>query len=108
MTLHEIILDLLTKENIKVSEWLITEDGKTLIRPPYVCICDVEGYGVYADGKLAIPIEAVKIHVVYTPTNENFFEQVKGVLSRAGYGYKWEKEKLTAERVMIGTLTVEG
>lgn len=105
MALKDDIIGKLKAARLTVSEWLISDGGRP-IKPPYACVCDVEGHGVYADGRCVIEVETVKVHVVYTPQSAEFLEQVKGLLRE--YGSEWEKEKFSAERVMICTLTIEG
>lgn len=105
MALKDDICGKLKAAGLTVSEWLISDGGRA-IKPPYACVCDVEGHGVYADGKCVIPIDTVKVHVVYTPASEDFLQRVTDTLRE--YGTEWIKEKFSAERVMICTLTIEG
>lgn len=105
MALKDDICGRLKAAGLTVSEWLISDGGRP-IKPPYACVCDVEGHGVYADGKCVIPIDTVKVHVVYTPASEDFLRRVTDTLRE--YGTEWQKEKFSAERVMICTLTIEG
>lgn len=105
MALYDEVLAAVKETGVRVSEWLISEGGRR-IDPPYICVADVEGNGIYADGALVIPYETVKVYIVYTPNQADVVEQVKAKLEP--YGYAWQKEKFSAERVMICTLTIEG
>lgn len=105
MSLYDDVLAAVGETGVRVSEWLISDNGRR-IEPPYVCVADVEGSGIYADGKIVIPIETVKVYIVYTPNKADVVELIKSRLEP--YGYAWQKEKFSAERVMICTLTIEG
>lgn len=105
MELQKKILEIVKAMGIPVTDWLISENGR-IYKPPYACVSDVDGHGIYADGKIVIPIETVRVQLVYTPDDDITVSKIKTALEP--YGYEWQKEKFGAERVMIMTLTVEG
>lgn len=108
MKLIEKIENALKSAGITVSEWLITANNtRDIIKPPYVCISDVQGNGIFADGVLAIEITTVNVRVIYTPEQVGTFDKVNEILTGMGYGGNWLKEKISADRVMMATLTVE-
>lgn len=108
MKLHKKIAAALEAAGIVVSEWLITaNDTRNPIKPPYVCISDVQGNGIFADGILVMEIETVNIRVIYTPEQVGTFEKVEEIMQGMGYGGNWLKEKISADRVMMATLTAE-
>ena len=111
MALSDNITALLKDNGFIVSEWLLPSSRPNMeeVKPPYVVVNDVEGYGIYANGKLVLPIEAVNVHFVYRGVAETdmvLLEKLKKQLEP--YGYTWKKEKFSAERVMLCTFTLEG
>ena len=111
MALSDKITALLKEEGFVVSEWLLPSSRPNMeeVKPPYTVVQDIEGYGLYANGKLVIPLEAVDVHFVYKGVSEAdlaLLEKLKALL--APYGYTWKKEKFSAERVMLCTFTLEG
>lgn len=107
MKLIETIENALKSAGITVSEWLITANNtRDVIKPPYVCISDVQGNGIFADGKCVIEISTINVRVIYTPEQVGTFDKVNEILQGMGYG-GWLKEKISADRVMMATLTVE-
>lgn len=106
MKLTDKIIQILEAEEIRVSEWLVTDSSGKNIRPPYVCVMDEEGSGVWADGICIIPTVRVSVHAVFREDDKRFFEQVRRLL--AAYGGSWKKEKYSAERVLIATLEING
>ena len=108
MPLLQKIEKAIEEAGITVSEWLITtNDTRNKIKPPYVCISDVQGNGIFADGVLAMEITTVNVRVIYTPEQVGTFDKVNEILTGMGYGGNWLKEKISADRVMMATLTVE-
>lgn len=108
MKLIEKIENALKSAGITVSEWLITSnDTRNIIKPPYVCISDVQGNGIFADGVLVMEFTTVNVRVIYTPEQVGTFDKVNDILQGMGYGGNWLKEKISADRVMMATLTVE-
>lgn len=108
MKLIEKIENALKSAGITVSEWLITANNtRDIIKPPYVCISDVQGNGIFADGILVMEFATVNVRVIYTPEQVGTFDRVNDILQGMGYGGNWLKEKISADRVMMATLTVE-
>lgn len=106
--LHEQITELLQANGFIASEWLLpSQNNGSAVKPPYVVVNDVDGYGIYADGKLVIPIEKVGVHFVYRSDKDSEEETRLDELLKP-FGYSWTKEKFSAERVMIKTYTLEG
>ena len=107
MKLIEKIENALKSAGITVSEWLITSnDTRNVIKPPYVCISDVQGDGIFANGILVMEFTTVNVRVIYTPEQVGTFDKVNKILRGMGYGGNWLKEKISADRVMMATLTV--
>ena len=111
MALSDKITKLLQDNGFTVSEWLLPSSRPNMqeVKPPYAVVQDVEGHGVYANGKLVIPVEAVNVHFVYRgviESDEELLSKLKKLLEP--YGSEWKKEKFSAERVMLCTFTMEG
>lgn len=111
MALSDNITALLKDNGFVVSEWLLPSSRPNMesVKPPYAVVNDVEGHGIYANGQLVLPVEAVDVHFVYrgvSEADEEQLEKLKELLKP--YGYTWKKEKFSAERVMLCTLTMEG
>lgn len=101
LTFHEEIKALFTSNNITVSEWFLP--SQSTVKPPYAVICDTNGEGVYADGKLIFGTESVKVHFIYkgTTADKALCSYVDEILKP--YGYTWNKESIGAERVLVKT-----
>lgn len=101
MAFHDEVAALFTSSNITVSEWFLP--SQSTVKPPYAVVCDTNGEGVYADGKLIFGTESVKVHFVYK-SNISGNEQCTLIDTLLKpYGYSWNKESIGAERVLVKT-----
>lgn len=105
--LHEEVTELLQANDFIASEWLLPTQKGATVKPPYVVVNDVDGHGIYADGKLVIPFETVNVHFIFRGDKDTTEETKLDELLKP-FGYTWTKEKFSAERVMIKTYTLEG